>query len=119
MIQLISELIGSEVISSIEREIFSKENQLFWIIKYLDFNRVLIQFISPEKRKVKKDDEKFQKFFLNELVDYLEKKSPELEVVYNYFEDSKYIESIQLLNINSVEDFNYITSILIELIEKL
>jgi hypothetical protein len=56
---------------------------------------------------------------LEELIGYLEKKSIELEIIYNYFEDSKYIESIQLLNLNSVEDFNYLTSILIEYIEKL
>lgn len=115
VIELVNLESGSGITAKIERNFYSEDNNLLCNVKYLDFDRVLIDFFSPDVQKIRKMDNKFKKYFIQRIVEPMIKENPELKIVYNYYEEEDILASIELIGIKSIEKFNFITSNLVDL----
>lgn len=106
--------------TNIKRKIFSKEGEketsLLCILNFHDFNEVEIKFIEPETRLIKESSEDFIRIFLKGALIKIKESNPNLNVSYNYFKNSDMIESINISNLNSIKQYDLITSKIRELL---
>ena len=106
--------------TNIKRKIFSKakgkESKLLCILNFFDFNTVEIKFIDPPERAIKETLEGFVRIFLKGALVKIKDTSPKLSVNYDYFKDSDLIEKIKISNLNSINEYDLITSKMRELL---
>jgi len=106
--------------TNIKRKIFSKEGEketnLLCILNFYDFNEVEIKFIEPETRYIKESSEDFVRIFLKGALIKIKESNPNLSVSYGYFKNSDMIESMNISNLNSIKEYDLITSKIRELL---
>jgi len=106
--------------TNIKRKIFSKEGEketnLLCILNFYDFNEVEIKFIEPETRYIKESSEDFVRIFLKGALIKIKESNPNLRVSYSYFKNSDMIESMNISNLNSIKEYDLITSKIRELL---
>jgi hypothetical protein len=106
--------------TNIKRKIFSSENQkeedLICILNFYDFKRLEIKFIDPETRSIKETSENFVNIFLKKALIKIKESNPNLSVSYNFFKNTDKIEYINISNLNSIKDYDLITSKIRELL---
>lgn len=97
--------------SSIKRKIFSKDDQeLLCVLKFIDFNLVIIKFTNPSKNPIRETSEDFINIFLRGALIKIKEKNPDLKLNYKYFKDTDIIENIEISNLKSINDYDLITS---------
>jgi len=108
--------------TNIKRKIFSKEEEkdskLLCVLNFLDLNKVEIKLIEPQERSIRESSEDFITIFLRGALLRIKDDNPELDLSYDYFKNTKYIESIKLSNLKSMNEFDLITSKMRELLAK-
>lgn len=106
--------------TNIKRKIFSKEGEketnLLCVLNFYDFNEVEIKFIEPETRYIKESSEDFVRIFLKGALIKIKESNPNLSVSYSYFKNSDMIESMNISNLNSIKEYDLITSKIRELL---
>lgn len=106
--------------TNIKRKIFSKEGEketnLLCILNFYDFNEVEIKFIEPETRFIKESSEDFVRIFLKGALIKIKESNPNLSVSYNYYKNTDMIESMNISNLNSIKEYDLITSKIRELL---
>jgi len=106
--------------TNIKRKIFSSENKkeedLLCILNFYDFKRLEVKFIDPENRAIKETSEDFIKIFLKGALIKIKETNPNLQVSYNFFKNTDKIEYIYISNLNSMSDYDLITSKVRELL---
>jgi hypothetical protein len=106
--------------TNIKRKIFSsedkKEEDLLCVLNFYDFKRLEIKFIDPEARSIKETSESFIRIFLKGALIKIKEKNPNLKVSYNFYKNTDKIEYIHLSNLNSMSDYDLITSKIRELL---
>ncbi len=106
--------------TNIKRKIFSKEDEketnLLCILNFYDFNEVEIKFIEPETRYIKESSEDFVRIFLKGALIKIKESNPNLSISYSYFKNSDMIESMNISNLNSIKEYDLITSKIRELL---
>ncbi|MHA1490987.1 MAG: hypothetical protein ACTSRI_15235 [Promethearchaeota archaeon] len=99
--------------TNIKRKIFSnakdKEGQLLGILNFIDFNRIEIKFMTPELAAIKEASEDFINTFVKGALFKIKEKNPNLKLKYNFYKNTDMIESIEITNLNSIEDYDLIT----------
>jgi hypothetical protein len=103
--------------SKIERNLYSQEDELLCNLYYLNFHKVLIEFVHPEIAHILQDSIHFKSIFLNDTVLKLVEEIPELSIDYNLYKNTKILESIEILNIKSIKWFDFITFKVMELLK--
>lgn len=116
----IEEIPGEKVKgTNIKRKIFSKEGEketnLLCILNFYDFNEVEIKFIEPETRFIKESSEDFVRIFLKGALIKIKESNPNLSVSYNYYKNTDMIGSMNISNLNSIKEYDLITSKIREL----
>ena len=97
--------------SSIKRKIFSKDNQeLLCVLKFIDFNLVIIKFTNPPQNSIRETSEDFINIFLRGALIKIKEKNPDLKLSYKYFKNTDIIEIIEISNLKSINDYDLITS---------
>ena len=97
--------------SSIKRKIFSKDNQeLLCVLKFIDFNLVIIKFTNPQQNSIRETSEDFINIFLRGALIKIKEKNPDLKLSYKYFKNTDIIEIIEISNLKSINDYDLITS---------
>ena len=97
--------------SSIKRKIFSKDDQeLLCVLKFIDFNLVLIKFTNPQQNSIRETSEDFINIFLRGALIKIKEKNPDLKLSYKYFKNTDIIETIEISNLKSINDYDLITS---------
>lgn len=97
--------------SSIKRKIFSKDNQeLLCVLKFIDFNLVIIKFTNPTQNSIRETSEDFINIFLRGALIKIKEKNPDLKLNYIYFKNTDIIENIEISNLKSINDYDLITS---------
>lgn len=94
--------------SIIVREIYSEDNQLLCSLRFIDFNKVLINFLHPVVTHISQDSQHYKNIFLNETISKLAEEIPELGVSYKLYKDTRIIESIEITGLKSIKDFDII-----------
>lgn len=106
--------------TNIKRKIFSSENKqekdLLCILNFYDFKRLEVKFFDPENRAIKETSEDFIRIFLKGALIKIKEKNPNLQVSYNFFKNTDKIEYIHISNLNSMSDYDLITSKVRELL---
>jgi len=106
--------------TNIKRKIFSKEDEketnLLCILNFYDFNEVEIKFIEPETRFIKESSEDFVRIFLKGALIKIKESNPNLSVSYIYYKNTDKIESMNISNLNSIKEYDLITSKIRELL---
>jgi len=106
--------------TNIKRKIFSSEDQkeedLLCILNFYDFKKLEIKFIDPETRSIKETSENFVNIFLKKALIKIKESNPNLSVSYNFFKNTDKIEYINISNLNSIKDYDLITSKIRELL---
>jgi len=106
--------------TNIKRKIFSKgeekDSKLLCVLNFVDFNQVEIKLIDPKDRSIRESSEEFITIFLRGALLKIKDDNPDLELGYDYFKDSKFIECIKLSNLKSIQEFDLITSKMRELL---
>ena len=99
--------------TNLKRKLFSgdqeEEEELLCILNLTDLDELDIKFITPELTNIKETSEDFLTHFIKEGLLEIKKKNPELEVQYNYYKNTDIIESIKVINLNSIDDYDLIT----------
>ncbi len=108
--------------TNIKRKIFSKsmnkEEELLSILNFYDFNRVEIKIIEPEKRMIKESSEDFVRIFIKGALVDIKEKNPNMSLKYDYYKNSGLIEYITISNLQTIKDYDVITSKMRELLAK-
>jgi len=105
--------------TTIKRKIFSKdekEKDLLCILKFIDFNKVEIKFLDPEVRSIKETSENFINVLLKGAFIKIKEINPAMDLKYRYFKNSNIIEFITVSNLQSINDYDMITSKIRELL---
>ena len=106
--------------TNIKRKIFSKESEketnLLCVLNFHDFNKVEIKFIDPERQFIKESSEDFVRIFLKGALIKIKENNPNISVSYGYFKNSDMIESMNISNLNSIKEYDLITSKIRELL---
>jgi len=118
IVDLLSKIRESVITSKIERKFYSKNDELLCVVNYLDFNRVNITFVNPDQFKIEKSSKIFKNIFSEKIISDLKQKNPEIKINYNLHENSEIIESIDILNIGNISNYNYICEKLMELLSE-
>jgi len=108
--------------TNIKRKIFSKSKgngeELLCILNFYDFKRVEIKFIDPMKRSIKETSEDFIHIFLKGALILIKENNPNLSLDYTYFKKTEFIESMSIKGLNSIKEYDIITSKMRELLAK-
>ena len=111
--EFFNETVPKEIVkdTKIKRKIFSKDQQeLLCVLNFIDFNKVEVKFIEPQKRNIQETSEPFIKIFLREALINIKENNPELDLNYKYCKDTNIIEKIGILNLKSISEYDLITS---------
>jgi len=108
--------------TNIKRKIFTKDNDkepdLLCVLNFYDLNRVEIKFIDPEKRSIKETSEEFIRIFLKGALIKIKESNSTMDLVYHHFKNTDLIEIIKISNLNSISEYDLITSKIRELLAK-
>ena len=97
--------------TKIKRKIFSKENQeLICVLNFTDFKDVEIKILNPLEISIRETSEDFINIFLRGALIKIKEKNPNLKLSYKYFKNTNIIENIEISNLNSINDYDLITS---------
>ncbi len=110
--QYFDENISKEMVkdTKIKRKIFDDStNDLLCILNFMDFNRIEIKIINPFETAIKETSEDFIKVFLKGALINIKENNPDLVVDYQFYKDSDIIESIEISNFSSINDYDLIT----------
>ena len=106
--------------TNIKRKIFSKEGtketKLLCVLNFYNLNEVEIKFIEPKTRSIRESSEDFVRIFLKEALIKIKESNPSLSVSYSFLKDSDIIESMNISNLNSIKEYDLITSKIRELL---
>lgn len=116
VLKLLNTLTETVISSKIERRFYSKGDNLLCIVNYLDFNRIVINFVNPDKLNITDKSEEYMEVFKTDAIGKLKEENPAIDVAYDYYDETEVIESIEILNVDSIETYNYITSKVMELL---
>ncbi|MHA1913461.1 MAG: hypothetical protein ACW986_09205 [Promethearchaeota archaeon] len=108
--------------TNIKRKIFAEDNdkdsKLLCVLNFLDFNQVEIKFVDPAESPIKETSEDFIKIFLRGALLRIKDSNPDLLLEYEHFKDTDLIECIKVFNLESIQDYDLITSKMRELLAK-
>ncbi len=116
VLKLLSSLTEMVITSKIERKFYSKEDSLLCIVNFLDFNRVLINFVNPDKLKITPESERNMDTFISDTLEGLKKQNPNIDISYDYYEETEIIDSIEVSNVESIKTYNCITEKVMDLL---
>jgi hypothetical protein len=119
MLDLLSELKETVITSKIERKFYNNQDKLLSIISLLDFNRVIITFVNPNKLNIQMSSEPFKEMISNKIVRHLKEDNQKLKTSFDFYNDTDIIESIEILNVESIKDYNFICEKIMDLLTKL
>jgi hypothetical protein len=106
--------------TNIKRKIFSndKENEegLLCILNFFDLNHVEIKFIAPEERSIKETSEDFIRIIIRGALIKIKETNPNMSLNYDYYKNTDLIESINITNISSINEYDLITAKIRELL---
>jgi len=105
--------------TTIKRKIFSDEDEknLLAILNFNDLDYLEVKFLSPKEKNIKETSERFIKIFLKEGLIKIKESTPQIEVEYEYYKNSEFIEKVKISNLQSVDEFDLITAKVKELLE--
>ncbi|MBD3353011.1 MAG: hypothetical protein GF364_16140 [Candidatus Lokiarchaeota archaeon] len=118
LLDLLNEIKGTIITSKIERKFYSKDNKLLSIISFLDFNRILISFMNAHKLNVQVSSEELKTIIQARIVDQLKTTSPHIKATFDFYNDTEIIENIELMNVGSVKDYNFVSEKIMELLSE-
>ncbi len=99
--------------TNIKRKIFSEdkneEEHLICILNFYDYKKVSIKFIDPEIRAIGETNENFMNIFLKGALIKIKETTPNLNISYDFYKNTKYIEYIVINNLTSIKDYDLIT----------
>jgi len=99
--------------TNIKRKIFSEdkneEEHLICILNFYDYKKVNIKFIDPEIRAIGETNENFMNIFLKGALIKIKETTPNLNISYDFYKNTKYIEYIYINNLSSIKDYDLIT----------
>lgn len=107
--------------TKLKRKIFETgkdQENLLCILNFYDLNDLEIKFIDPEKTSIKETSEVFISIFLKGALLKVKESNPNLKLTYEHYKNSDLIKSIKISNLNSMEDYDLITSKVRELLKK-
>jgi len=107
--------------TKLKRKIFEKgedQENLLCILNFYDFNDLDIKFIDPTKTSIKETSESFISTFLKGALLKVKESNPNLKLTYEHYKDSDLIKCIKISNLNSMKDYDLITSKVRELLKK-
>jgi hypothetical protein len=119
ILELLTQIKETEITSKIERRFYSQDDKLLSIISFLDFNRIVITFVNPSELNIQKTSALFQKLISNEVLANLKRDFPKVKTSYDFYNNTKIIESIEIVNISSVKAYNYVCEQIMELLSEL
>ena len=103
----------------IKRKIFSENNKdLLCVLKFIDFNFIEIKFVNPSERLIKETSEDFISIFIKGALVKIKEISTDLDLKYNYLKDTDIIENIKISRVNSINEYDLITSKIRELLSQ-
>lgn len=106
--------------TNIKRKIFTqdkdKDPDLLCVLNFYDLNTVEIKFIDPKKRLIKETSEDFIRIFLKGALIKIKESNSTMELAYHYFKNTDLIEIIKISNLNSISEYDLITSKISELL---
>ena len=103
--------------TNIKRKIFSENNQaLLCVLNFIDFSSIEIKFLNPSERSIKETSEDFISIFIKGALVKIKEKNPDLTLKCNYLKDTDIIENIQISRVNSINEYDLITSKIRELL---
>ena len=101
----------------IKRKIFSENDKdLLCVLKFIDFSDIEIKILNASERSIKETSENFIRIFIKGALVKIKEFNPELNLKYNYFKDTDIIENIQISRVNSINEYDLITSKIRELL---
>ncbi|MFX0069967.1 MAG: hypothetical protein ACFFAO_02655 [Candidatus Hermodarchaeota archaeon] len=115
----LNEEVSSELTQGTElkRKIFSKDNkELLGVLKFIDNNKIEIKVLEPELRNIEESSEEFVNLFLRGALVPIKEKIPDLQLKYEYFKKTNFIEKITINNIKSIDDFDLISDKITQLL---
>ncbi|MFX1571852.1 MAG: hypothetical protein ACFFB0_03810 [Promethearchaeota archaeon] len=108
--------------TNIKRKIFTKNNNkepdLLCVLNFYDLNSVEIKLIDPEKRAIKETSEDFIQIFLKGALIKIKENNSNMDLAYLHFQKTDLIETIKISNLNSISEYDLITSKISELLAK-
>ena len=103
--------------TKIKRKIFSEDKQeLLCVLNFIDFKLVTIKFINPDQKSIRESSVDFIEIFLRGALIKIKEKNPDMKLSYKYFKDTKIIENIEISNLESINDYDLITTKIRELL---
>jgi len=119
ILELLTEIKETEITSKIERKFYSQDDKLLSIISFLDFNRIIITFVNSNKLKIQKTSELFKRLISKKILDNLKRDFPKIKTSYDFYDNTKIIDSIEIVNVSSVKAYNFVCEQIIELLSEL
>lgn len=117
-----SEKIAKDIVkdTTIKRKIFSNDEkkELLCILNFKDFHTVEIKFLDPEARGFKETSEDFLDLFVRGALIEIKEKNSDMDLKYHFYKDSDIIESITIQNLNTISEYDLITSKISILLDK-
>jgi len=105
--------------TKIKRKIFSENNkELLCVLNFIDFSSIEIKFLNPSERSIKETSEDFISIFIKGALVKIKEKNPDLTLKCNYLKDTDIIENIQISRVNSINEYDLITSKIRELLSQ-
>ncbi|TFG16430.1 MAG: hypothetical protein EU533_09055 [Promethearchaeota archaeon] len=108
--------------TQIKRKIFSKdedsEEHLLCVLKFNDFKTLDIKFIEPEERKITETSDEFINLFLKKALVKIKDSNPDLNIKYDFLENTNIIKSIHVSNLTKMNDYDLITKQIEEILRK-
>jgi len=108
--------------TNIKRKIFSKDKDkdpdLLCVLNFYDLNSVEIKLVDPEKRAIKETSEDFIRIFLKGALIKIKESNATMDLAYQHFKNTDLIEIIKISNLNSISEYDLITSKISELLAK-
>ncbi len=106
--------------TNIKRKIFSKDKEneegLLCILNFFDLNHVEIKFLAPEKRSIKESSDDFIRIIIRGALIKIKETNPNMSLNYDYYKNTDLIESINITNISSINEYDLITAKIRELL---
>ena len=106
--------------TNVKRKIFSEdkneEEHLICVLNFYDYKKVNIKFIDPEIRAIDETSENFMNIFLRGALIKIKEGTPDLNISYDFYRDTKLIEFININNLTSIKDYDLITEKIRELL---
>ena len=103
--------------TTIKRKIFSEiDDSLLCVLKFMDFNKVIIKIVNPEKVNLKEASEDFINIFLKGALLKIIENNSAIEKFYYNLKDTDVIEKIEITNLKSLDEYDLITDKITELL---